>query len=261
MANELARMMKHKRDAELRLQNQNQKPVVIENTDGTYYAPEVADITASFAQGKNITITTAGNIKTIAAIMNLLEGSNISVSAPDENGAVTITGNIGGKEIDLTGLTDGYVLTYDGINDKFIVSEVSGSYTLPQATDTGLGGIKAKAKTTETSEIAIDTTTGKLYAPSGGSVIAANVSIADSGGNFTAVDVEGALSELFTSVSNGKTLIAAAITDKGVSTSATDPFASMATNIGSISGGGSSGGAYLGLLNIDAPILSGHNIA
>lgn len=130
MANELARMMKNKRDAELRLQNQNQKPVVIENTDGSYYAPEQSDYTAQLAQGKNIIITTSGNIKTIAAVMNLLEGSNISVSAPDENGAVTITG------------------------------------TISQATESVIGGIKAKAKTTEGAEIAIDTTTGKLYGPS-----------------------------------------------------------------------------------------------
>ena len=42
------------------------------------------------------------------------------------------------------------------------------SYTLPQATETTLGGIKAKAKTTESGEVAIDGATGKLYAPSGG---------------------------------------------------------------------------------------------
>jgi len=165
MANELAKMMKNKRDAELRLQNQNQKPVVIENTDGSYYAPEQSEYTAQLAQGKNITITTSGNIKTIAAVMNLLEGSNISVLAPDENGAVTISATIGGKEIDLTGLDDGYVLTYDLASDKFIVSEVSGSYTLQQATEIVLGGIKAKVKTTEVSEVAIDGATGKLYAP------------------------------------------------------------------------------------------------
>jgi hypothetical protein len=41
-------------------------------------------------------------------------------------------------------------------------------YTLPQATATVLGGVKAKAKTTESGEVAIDGTTGKLYAPSGG---------------------------------------------------------------------------------------------
>lgn len=38
-------------------------------------------------------------------------------------------------------------------------------YVLPQATETKLGGIKAKAKTNETVEIAIDGATGKLYAP------------------------------------------------------------------------------------------------
>lgn len=40
----------------------------------------------------------------------------------------------------------------------------SGSYTLPQATESALGGIKASAKTTETNEVKIDASTGKLYA-------------------------------------------------------------------------------------------------
>ena len=49
------------------------------------------------------------------------------------------------------------------------------------------------------------------------------------------------LDELKTSVSNGKTLIADAITDKGVQTSATDTFQTMANNIRNIEGGGSGG--------------------
>ncbi len=47
----------------------------------------------------------------------------------------------------------------------------------------------------------------------------------------------GAINENFTYVSNGKSLIASAITDKGVSTLATDTFATMASNIGSITTG------------------------
>ena len=50
--------------------------------------------------------------------------------------------------------------------------------------------------------------------------------------------VAGAISELFTSVSDGKSAIAAAITDKGVPTSPTDTFATMAANIGAIETGG-----------------------
>ena len=46
-----------------------------------------------------------------------------------------------------------------------------------------------------------------------------------------AKDVAGAISELFTNVSDGKTLIASAITDKGVPTDANDSFADMAGNI------------------------------
>ena len=49
--------------------------------------------------------------------------------------------------------------------------------------------------------------------------------------------VETQVSELFQSVSDGKTLVANAITGKGVSTSTTATFATMATNIGKISGG------------------------
>ena len=40
------------------------------------------------------------------------------------------------------------------------------------------------------------------------------------------------------SVSDGKKLVATAITDKGVATEPTDTFATMAENIGQISGGG-----------------------
>lgn len=50
----------------------------------------------------------------------------------------------------------------------------------------------------------------------------------------TSTNVQGAIDELFTSVSNGKSLIASAITDKGVSTSANDSWATMAGNIGKL---------------------------
>lgn len=53
----------------------------------------------------------------------------------------------------------------------------------------------------------------------------------------TADNVQGAIDQLFTSVSNGKSQIASAITDMGVSTSANATFAQMATNIGNIETG------------------------
>ena len=43
--------------------------------------------------------------------------------------------------------------------------------------------------------------------------------------------ITGAINELFTSVSNGKSLLASAITDKGISTLATDSFETMKENI------------------------------
>ena len=68
-------------------------------------------------------------------------------------------------------------------------------------------------------------------------ITAENITIKDTNNNFTSTHVEGALNELFQSASNGKTLIANAITGKGVKTNATDSFQTMATNIENISGG------------------------
>ena len=61
--------------------------------------------------------------------------------------------------------------------------------------------------------------------------LAKNIGIEDTVGNFTATDVEGALNELFTSVSDGKTLIATAITDKGIPASGSDTFSQLANKI------------------------------
>ena len=46
--------------------------------------------------------------------------------------------------------------------------------------------------------------------------------------------VQGAIDDLFTSVSNGKNLIASAVTDKGVSTSGSSSWSVIAENIGKI---------------------------
>lgn len=55
--------------------------------------------------------------------------------------------------------------------------------------------------------------------------------------NTTAQDIKGAINEVFQSASNGKRLIAQAITGKGVDTNANDSFQTMATNISRISSG------------------------
>ena len=73
----------------------------------------------------------------------------------------------------------------------------------------------------------------------GGAVAAEDVSYDNTTTEMTATDAQAAIDELFTSVSDGKTLVAAAITDKGVETAATDSFTTMADNIANISGGAS----------------------
>jgi hypothetical protein len=68
----------------------------------------------------------------------------------------------------------------------------------------------------------------------GGAVTATGVGIADADENFTSTHVEGALAELFAYVSNGKSLIAAAITDRGQQVSGSDTFEQLADAIRAI---------------------------
>lgn len=61
--------------------------------------------------------------------------------------------------------------------------------------------------------------------------LAKNIAIQDTGQHFIGTEVETALSELFTSVSDGKTGIATAITGKGGTASGSDSFSTLASAI------------------------------
>lgn len=80
----------------------------------------------------------------------------------------------------------------------------------------------------------------EVYEQGGGgsTPTAADVSYDNTTSGMTADDVQDAIDEVFQSVSSGKTLVAGAITDKGVTTSASDTFATMAANIAAIPTGG-----------------------
>ena len=66
--------------------------------------------------------------------------------------------------------------------------------------------------------------------------------------------VQGAIDDLFTSVSNGKNLIASAVTDKGVSTSGSSSWSVIAENIGKIS---SFSGTGATLVKLPAEMIDG----
>lgn len=72
----------------------------------------------------------------------------------------------------------------------------------------------------------------------GGGIPAEQVGYNNEGTGLTATNVQDAVTGLFTSVSEGKAAIAAAITDKGVETAADATFQQMAGNIEQISAGG-----------------------
>ena len=79
---------------------------------------------------------------------------------------------------------------------------------------------------------------GALLAKADTSVQPATTGDLDNLATSTKTNLVAAINETFQSVSDGKTLIAAAITDKGVATAATDSFSTMATNIAAIPTGG-----------------------
>lgn len=83
-----------------------------------------------------------------------------------------------------------------------------------------------------------DETTDKWV--NAGARAAEDISYDNTDSGLTATNVQDAIDEVFQSVSDGKVLLADAITDKGVPTSATDTFTTMATNISNIPSGGSS---------------------
>lgn len=66
------------------------------------------------------------------------------------------------------------------------------------------------------------------------SLTASLIEYNNSTSSMAATNVQEAIDELFTDVSEGKTLIATAVTDKGIETAATDSFQQMAENISQI---------------------------
>lgn len=226
MSKDISKALKKKTDAQLRLLEQDAAPIVRESNTGENFIADPNEYSQQLLAGKNITITTAGNTKTINAVMGLLAGDNITISAPDEDGKVTITGtvsdgSINGKDVSIADYTgkDGYVLSYDETNDQFVLTEASGGgseYTLPQATESALGGIKAKEKTTESAEVAIDTITGKLFAPASGggtgsdaeSILTIPVNIADFTGKdgFALIYIEQSNEFVLSEISGGDTM-------------------------------------------------------
>ena len=96
-------------------------------------------------------------------------------------------------------------------------------------------------------------------------VSASEITYNNTESGMAATNTQEAIDELFQSVSEGKSVIAAAVTDKGVETAATDSFAAMAQKIGQISTGAEIvSGTFIGngSNSITVPSLAGYtNVA
>ena len=132
--------------------------------------------------GQTITDAIAGNITDDLAI-------GMAVDAK-------VTAGVAGKQNTLTAGTN---IT---IQDDVISATGGSSYTLPVATDTVLGGVKAIAKTTETSEVAVDSD-GKLWATAGGSTTGLTLEKIE----FDALGIGTDISALFNSDDTPKKII------------------------------------------------------
>lgn len=94
------------------------------------------------------------------------------------------------------------------------------------------------SETAKDGEIFVRTDDNESSGGGGGSNVAKDILYNNSLTQLDATNIQDAIDEVFQSVSDGKVLIADAITDKGIETSATDTFAIMAENIISIKNDG-----------------------
>lgn len=105
---------------------------------GTYIEKETDPTVPSWAKAKTKPTYTASEVGALPDTTNVMRNPK----------KVIFTGAVVGE--------------YDGsVERTFNIP----TYTLPQAKESALGGIKAKEKTSETVEVAIDTATGKLFVP------------------------------------------------------------------------------------------------
>lgn len=114
-------------------------------------------------------------------------------------------------------------MTMAQVNDttyqiNFYESGGGGSYTLPIATASILGGVKIGTGIREESDGTINVDVDETLDETSTNAI-------------QNAAVTARMNEVFTSVSNGKALIASVITDKGIPTEATETFAQMANKI------------------------------
>lgn len=113
---------------------------------------------------------------------------------------------------------------YDPVADK------DSTFNITKALNENWDKVDAELKRNSDADDAHEADLASQELNKGASLIGIN----DADNKFAATSVEGALKELFINVSDGKQVVATAITGKGVPTSSSDTFGKMATNIDAI---------------------------
>ncbi len=158
-------------------------------------AATASEVSTTSSAGLANTISRGDHVHNLPAVTTT---ANTSSSSPNDGTSVTMIDSI---------TTDGYGRA-TAKNTKTV--------TLPAILTKVLTGLSTATNTAITATDTILSAFGKLQAQiTTHTHTAAQVLIADSGNNFAATEVEGALTELFTSVSSGKNSLATDITTKG----------------------------------------------
>lgn len=176
----------------------------IKEEDGKISADSNNDTAVTIAGGNNITVTTSGNTITIAGenggvqSVTATTGGGIAVGGTSEDPTV----GIDSAYVDGTLSTSNKLATQSTVTTAVgdAIADLDGTATIASESN---GVVTLKTGVSETDgKIANDSGTDITLAKVATTGTAADVSIVDSGNNFTAENVEGALAELATKVTS-----------------------------------------------------------
>lgn len=179
-------------------------------------------LTASFVQ-----LSKSVEYKDLALLEKILLGDTVTVYFPD----LDVDSTLKCTSVEYNVLTDEYRTITLGESNTSVSNTIANTASMSSSNSTAIAGSATKNDVFGKSyDTALSTTSENAVQ---NKVITNKIRQTD-----TRVE------ECFTSVSNGKRLLAEAITEKGVDTSSTDTFSQMHDNILEIPSGGSSGVVY-----------------
>jgi hypothetical protein len=205
-------------------------------TDGANTATTNANDSATYATEQGDFAKTQGNYANEKGLLAHNEASNLSQLKAD---AQTATTNANTAASNANAEASNLSTLKSEVQTATINANTATSNSLTQANHAKTHGDYAKNQGSYAKQqgdiiqdILDQGTVASVNGQTGTVVLKANhINITDSANHFSSTHIEGALNELFTNVSDGKTQIATAITDKGITASGSDTFTVLSNKI------------------------------